>query len=156
MRNLSLSSKKKVVFYMSKKETSHIAVTELTDEYYNGFEFSTDMCTLLFLKSDEYQNAFVLDSFMCDEKTTKGEGRILLMYALKYIHNRYIDELPANRINTIILESVPHTEKYKKAGLSKVQAQKKLNDYYTHLGFTQTSPNSNLFEGNIQKIIEEM
>jgi hypothetical protein len=76
----------------------------------------------------------------------KGEGRALLLKALKYISDKDKD------INTITLESVPHTETYRKAGITKAAAQQKLNTYYGSLGFNSTIQ-SNEFEGKLSDLI---
>ena len=98
-------------------------VKELNDKYYNGFEFKSNNCTVILIKSDN-PNKYILDFFVCDDRAN-GEGRQLLLNSLKYLHNK--DE----NINTIMLASVPHTDKYKKLHLTKAEAQKKLKNYYT-------------------------
>jgi hypothetical protein len=49
------------------------------------------------------------------------------------------------------LESVPHTDKYRKAGITKAAAQQKLNTYYGSLGFINKQ--SNEFEGKLSDLI---
>ena len=121
-----------------------VTIKELTDKYYNGFDFETSTCKVILIKTSP--TIFALDLFVCDDKV-KGEGRALLLKALKYIHEKN------KNIDTIILESVPHTDVYRKAGLTKAEAQKKLNSYYKRLGFTTTDEGPDSFEANLLELI---
>ena len=125
-----------------------LTITELTNKYYSGFDFETKHCKSIFIKTSN-PSILVLDFFVCDDNV-KGEGRVLLLNALKYIHEK------DKNIDTIMLESVPHTDKYKKAGLTKAEAQKKLNTYYRRLGFTTTDEGPNSFEANLLELIQKI
>ena len=125
-----------------------LTITELTNKYYSGFDFETKHCKSIFIKTSN-PSILVLDFFVCDDNV-KGEGRVLLLNALKYIHEK------DKNIDTIMLESVPHTDKYKKAGLTKAEAQKKLNTYYRRLGFTTTDEGPNSFEANVLELIQKI
>jgi len=125
-----------------------LTITELTNKYYSGFDFETKHCKSIFIKTSN-PSILVLDLFVCDDNV-KGEGRVLLLNALKYIHEK------DKNIDTIMLESVPHTDKYKKAGLTKAEAQKKLNTYYRRLGFATTDEGPNSFEANLLELIQKI
>ena len=125
-----------------------VTITELTNKYYSGFDFETKHCKSIFIKTSN-PSILVLDFFVCDDNV-KGEGRVLLLKALNYIHDK------DKNIDTITLESVPHTDKYKKAGLTKAEAQKKLNAYYQRLGFTTTDEGPNSFEANLLELIQKI
>jgi hypothetical protein len=124
-----------------------ITITELTDKYYNGFKFETKKCTAILVKTSP--TIVALDVFVCDDNV-RGEGRALLLNALKYIHEK------DKNIDTIMLESVPHTDVYRKAGLTKAAAQKKLNAYYQRLGFTTTDEGPNSFKTNVMELIQKI
>ena len=122
-------------------------IKELTDKHYNGYEFNTKNCTVILIRSGKTKMV-VLDNFVCGNGAKKGEGRALLLKALKYISDKDKD------INTITLESVPHTEKYRKSGITKAVAQQKLNTYYGSLGFINKE--SNEFEGKLSDLIRKI
>ncbi len=80
-----------------------------------------------------------LDTFV-NKTGVKGAGKKLLCSSLRWIN----ENLP--KVKKITLASVPHTNVWKKQGITKVQAQKKLNDYYVSLGFV---PNEKLTEDHV-------
>ena len=58
----------------------------------------------------------------------------------------------------ITLGSVPHTNEYKKRGITRSVAENKLNSYYKTLGFVKNSDNvlNRNFTGNIDTLIENV
>jgi len=133
--------------------SSSFTIKELTDKYYSGYEFNTRECTVILIKGSK-PNIYILDNFVCNEDAKKGLGRELLLQALKYLKEK------DKAVEHITLASVPHTKKHSIAGLSRAEskaiAQKKLNKYYSSLGFTPSTivrAEENEFEGNLTDLI---
>ena len=82
--------------------------------------------------------------------TEKGAGKRGLLKALLLLR----EQLPHK--TTVTLGAVPHSNRSKTLE-EKKSAQQRLNAYYTNLGFEQTGkPSENLFEANINELIEKM
>jgi predicted GNAT family N-acyltransferase len=133
--------------------TNSFTVKEHTDKYYNGFEFNTKECTVILIKGSK-PNTYILDLFVCNDDAKKGLGRELLLTALHYLKEK------DKNASHIILASVPHIKKqHLPPGSSmadfKVSSQKKLNKYYSSLGFT-AKKEENEFEGNLSALIAKI
>ena len=112
-------------------------------------EFTTTECLVHIREENDYTAS--LDDFSCGPHQ-KGAGRRLLLYALSYIKAQYKD------IVTITLRAVPHLPPvgYKAHGVLKADAQRKLNAYYTSLGFSCVDPIENDFTGSLDDIITQL
>jgi len=116
-----------------------------------GFhEFYQGNCSIILRKEEE--EVFSLDSFRCNDKHYKGEGRKLLLYTLKWVKEYDKD------ITTITLTAVPDTEKIIQQKLSredfykeKEKALLNLKKYYRELGFNSVKNND--MQGNLDDII---
>jgi hypothetical protein len=89
-----------------------------------------------------------LDTFV-NKTDVKGAGKKLLCSSLVWIKKN----LPA--VKKISLASVPHSNVYKKQGITKAQAQKKLNDYYISLGFTYQDEEEHYLEATVDNLVNK-
>ena len=127
-------------------------MTEITYKYLarEGFhDFKSSSCFTRFLQKDEH--TFYLATFKC-EGHHKGEGKQLLLYALKWIANNYTDTI------RISLFADPSTKflsnmSFKDWEEKKRENQLKLNAYYSKLGFVEEVKNKNNFIVDLQTLI---
>ena len=90
------------------------------------------------------KQTIILSSFT---SSVKGEGKKLLCQAIDWIQ----ENLP--NVEMISLSAVPFSNVYRKLGLTKEQAHKKLNAYYQSLGFSQYGKaNEHYFRATVQTI----
>lgn len=85
--------------------------------------------------------------FFINKSGVKGAGKKILCDSLQWIK----ENLPM--VKTISLSSVPHSNVYKKQGISKQEAQKKLNNYYKSLGFSSENESDHFFKSTVDAIV---
>jgi hypothetical protein len=118
--------------------------------YYTSYSFSENDNLYVHYLYDPVStpSEIQLDTFV-NKTDVKGAGKKLLCSSLDWIKTN----LPA--VKKISLASVPHSNVYKKQGMTKAQAQKKLNDYYISLGFTYSDEEDHYFESLLDTIISK-
>ncbi len=118
--------------------------------YYTSYSFSENDNLYVHYLYDPVStpSEIQLDTFV-NKTDVKGAGKKLLCSSLDWIKTN----LPA--VKKISLASVPHSNVYKKQGMTKAQAQKKLNDYYISLGFTYSDEEEHYLEGTVDNVVNK-
>jgi hypothetical protein len=79
----------------------------------------------------------------------KGAGKRLFCDSLRWIQAN----LPT--VSTVSLAASPHANVYKSKGMTKNNAQKKLDSYYISLGFAYTNEKTHDFQANLETLLKQ-
>jgi hypothetical protein len=79
----------------------------------------------------------------------KGAGKPLLCNSLRWI------QANLTTVKTISLVASPYANVYKSKGITKNNAQKKLNSYYISLGFSYTDEKKHEFQADIETLLKQ-
>lgn len=130
---------------MASVESDEPILEESGAEHLRFYNFNKDGIDINFIDEDPRSDEITLDLFYRNKvkNNTKGSGKIVLLKSLLLLRKK----IP--RKTTILLSAVPHNS-------SLLDAQRKLNAYYTSLGFNKIEDSTQDFTANIDELIQKL